>query len=110
MATRYRLKIHPKVITEDLPSLPEELQIDFDEIFKPILHIDPKNCDGLPHHPLTGKLRNWQALEIEWEGNPNAYRLVYRIFDKPAPKHVEIISFAQHNPAYDNAKLRLGKT
>lgn len=109
MVTKYQVKIHPKVLTDDIPNLPEDLQIDFNEIFKPILQFDPHNCDGLPCHKLTGKLKNWQALEVEWEGDPNAYRLVYRIFEKPAPKYVEIVSFALHDPAYDNAKVRLGK-
>ena len=109
MATKYQLKIHPKVFAEDIPNLPEDLKTDFDEIFKPVLQFDPHNCDGLSCHLLTGKLKNWQALEVEWEGDPNAYRLVYRIFDKPAPRHVEIISFAPHDPAYDNAKVRLGR-
>jgi hypothetical protein len=109
VATKYQLKIHPKLIAEDIPNLPDELQVDFDEIFKPLLQLDPHQCCGLPCHPLTGKLRNWQALEVEWENDPNAYRLVYRIFEKPAPRHVQIISFARHDPAYENAKLRLGK-
>ena len=109
MATKYQLKIHPLVLTKDIPDLPEDLKTDFDRIFKFVLQLDPHNCLGLPCHSLTGKLKNWQALEIEWDGEPNAYRLVYRIFDKPAPKHIRVISFAPHDPAYDKAKLRLGK-
>jgi mRNA interferase RelE/StbE len=109
VATKYQVKLHPKVLNDDIPNLPEDLQVDFNEIFKPILQLDPHKCDGLPCHTLTGKLKNWQALEVEWEGDPNAYRLVYRIFEKPAPKHVEIVSFALHDPAYDKAKVRLGK-
>lgn len=109
MATRYQLKIHPLVLSEDIPGLPEDLQVDFHEIFKTILQFDPHCCDGLPCHPLRGKLTNWMALEVEWENNPNAYRLVYRIIEKPAPRYVEVVSFAQHDPAYDKAKLRLGK-
>lgn len=58
---------------------------------------------------LTEKLRNWQALEVEWDNDLSAYRLVYQKFDKPAPRYVQIISFARHDSAYDNAKLRLEK-
>jgi hypothetical protein len=36
----------------------------------------------------------------------SSYRLVYRIFDKPAPKRVEVLSFAEHDPAYERAKAR----
>ena len=111
MATksRYRLKIHPLVNSEDIPALPAELQADFYEVFQPILQTDPYNCDGFPHHSLKGDLTGYRALDIEWEGNPNAYRLVYRINEKPAPKRVLIVSFAEHNPAYDRAKERTGR-
>ncbi|ABW29240.1 hypothetical protein [Acaryochloris marina] len=107
MATRYHLKVHPKVTSEDVHILPEDLKTDFEEIFKPVLQEDPHKCDFLPWHNLTGGLQNYRALEIEWEGDPNAYRLVYRICEKPAPKRVEILSFAEHDPAYEKAKERL---
>jgi len=103
---RYLLKINPLVIREDLPLFPEELQTDFEAVFQPILQTDPYKCEGFPHHLLKGELAGYYALEIEWEGNPNSYRLVYRIYDKPAPRRVLIISFGEHDPAYDKAKTR----
>ena len=111
MATKFRyvLKIHPLVNREDIPDLPAELRADFFEVFIPILTTDPYNCEGFPYHKLKGRLKGYHALEIEWLGNPNAYRLVYRIYEKPAPKRVLIISFAEHDAAYDRAKQRTGR-
>ncbi|NJN74767.1 MAG: hypothetical protein HC799_19255 [Limnothrix sp. RL_2_0] len=48
-------------------------------------------------------------MEIPWGDDPNAYRLVYKIVDSPAPRYVKIMSFAEHNPAYEVAILRLKK-
>lgn len=107
--SRYLLKINPLVLAEDIPALPSELQADFVEVFQPILQVDPYNCDGLPSHPLKGDLSGYRALEVEWEGDKNAYRLVYRVYEKPTPKRVQILSFAEHDPAYDKAKERSGK-
>lgn len=58
--------------------MPAELKEDFWELYEPILEADPLGCGGFPNHNLTGDLRGCRALEIEWEGDPNAYRLVYR--------------------------------
>ena len=111
MATkpRYLLKINPLVNSEDIPALREELRADFLEVFQPILQTDPYGCDGFPHHSLKGELTGYRALEIEWESNPNAYRLVYRIYDKLAPRRVLILSFDEHDLAYDKATARVGK-
>ena len=109
MATRYLLKINPLVLSEDIPTLPEQLQIDFLEVFQPILQTDPHEFEGFPWHSLKGDLAGYRALEVEWEGNPNAYRLVYRIYEKPAPRRILIISFAEHDPAYEKAKNRASK-
>lgn len=108
MATRskYLLKIHPQVSKNDIPELPVELPADFFNIFLPILKTDPYNCQGFAHHRLKGRLKDYWTLEIEWLGNPNAYRLVYRIYEKPVPKRVVIVSFDKHDPAYDKAKER----
>lgn len=107
--SRYLVKIDPRVNQEDIPGLPESLQTDFYEVFIPILKFDPYNCQGFPCHLLQGRLKDYRALEIEWLGDVNAYRLVYRIYEKPAPKRVVIISFDQHDPAYDKAKVRTGR-
>ncbi len=58
-------------------------------------------------HALKGKLKGYRALEIEYDDI--TYRLVYRIYDKPAPKRVEVISIGEHDPAYDRAIERLRK-
>ncbi|HEY9812831.1 MAG TPA: hypothetical protein V6D31_04755 [Candidatus Sericytochromatia bacterium] len=109
MATKsnYLLKIHPKVNDEDLPVLPTELQEDFSEIYKPILMIDPYRCGGFPNHALTGRLKDYRSLEIDWVGV--SYRLVYRVYESPAPKRVFIISFDEHDLAYEKAKERSGR-
>jgi Txe/YoeB family toxin of Txe-Axe toxin-antitoxin module len=39
--------------------------------------------------------------------NNQQYRLVYRIYDKPIPKRVKIISFDVHDPAYEKAQQRV---
>jgi len=109
VATRYLLKINPLVLSEDIPALPEQLQTDFDEVFQPILQADPLRCEGFPWHTLKGDLLGYCALEVEWDGNYNAYRLVYRVYKKPAPRRVLILSFAEHDPAYEKAKVRIEK-
>lgn len=111
MATRsrYLLKIHPGVNAEDLPDLPPDLQSDFTEVFQPILKTDPYGCDGFDNHILKGRLRGYRVLDIEWESNPNAYKLVYRIYDKPSPKRVAILSFDEHDAAYEKAIIRAGR-
>ena len=118
MATKskYEVQAHKLIEIEDLPSLPKELKEDYIDISESILAYDPKNCFGFPRHYLKGKLKDCMALEIEWEGDPNAYRLVYRILEKPAPKRVEILSFAKHeksldgvDPPYSKAQERLGR-
>jgi len=40
-------------------------------------------------------------------GNGVAYRLVYRIYEKPSPRRVLVISFAEHDPAYEKAVARV---
>jgi hypothetical protein len=55
-------------------------------------------------HSLISKLRGFRALEIDW--NQISYRLVYRIYEKPSPQRVIIVSFAEHDDAYFLAKQR----
>jgi mRNA interferase RelE/StbE len=102
---KYFLQVHPLVVSEDLPNLPIILQSDFVNLFKPILQSCPDTGGILSCHKLKGNLRGYHALEILFDDTE--YRLVYRIFEKPAPKRVRVISFDIHDPAYDKAKERL---
>jgi len=105
--SKYLFQTHPKVETEDLSTLPHRLERDFWEIYQLILKVDPYRCGGFPNHALKGRLKGYRALEIDWNGV--AYRLVYRVYEKPSPRRVLIISFAEHDPAYDKAIARLNK-
>jgi mRNA interferase RelE/StbE len=105
MRAKYLLQVHPLVFSEDLPTLPKELQSDFEKLFKPILQISPNNGGILSCHKLKGRLKGYHALEIKY--NNQQYRLVYRIYDKPSPKRVKIISFDVHDPAYEKAQQRV---
>lgn len=101
------MKTHPKFDSEDLPALPEELRNIYENVYRPTLLADPYNCDGFPHHALKGRLDDCRTLEINWNGI--SYRLVYRIYESPTPKRVLLISFEEHDPAYDKAKERTGR-
>lgn len=110
MATKsnYLFQKHPQIESEDLPALPTELQEDFRELYKPILMADPYRCGGFPNHALSGRLKDYRTLEIDWEGI--SYRLVYRVYESPTPKRVLVVSFDEHDPAYEKAKQRTGRT
>jgi mRNA interferase RelE/StbE len=100
---RYWIKVHQWVNSQDLPALPSDLRTDFVN-YQQILAFDPYQTSGIPNHTLSGKLIHYRALEIEWNGQ--IYRLVYRIYESPAPKRVLILSFALHDPAYLKAQER----
>lgn len=102
--SKYQVRVNNFVIKEDLPQLPKELRQDFDDFCNSIFVEDPDDCFGLNNHNLKGELKGYRALEIDW--NNVSYRLVYRIYKKPSPKRVMIISFAEHDPAYEKAKAR----
>jgi hypothetical protein len=102
---RYLLQVHPLVLSEDLPILPMILRTDFESLFKPILQSSPDTGGVLSCHRLKGDLRGYHALEIPFDNAE--YRLVYRIFEKPSPKRVRVISFDIHDPAYEKAKERV---
>ncbi|WP_051030528.1 hypothetical protein [Halothece sp. PCC 7418] len=93
------------MVREDFKELSTFLVNQFWEHYKPLLKTDPYNCSGFPNHALKGKLRGYRALEIDWEGV--AYRLVYRVYEKPSPRRVLVISFAEHDPAYEKAIARI---
>lgn len=102
--SKYLVKVNNLVREQDLPELPKELRKDFQDFCNSIFAEDPYNCFGLNNHTLTGHLRGYRALEIDYNGI--SYRLVYKIYEKPAPKRVLILSFGEHDPAYDKAKQR----
>ena len=105
--SKYIFQIHPLVLSEDLPALPSELIKAFSDEYRPILSADPYGCKGFPNHDLKGRLENFRTLEIDFEGI--SYRLVYRVYESPTPKRVYVVSFAEHDPAYDLAKERMGR-
>ena len=107
MKSNYLFQKHPKIESEDLPALPAELQEDFRDFYKPILMTDPYRCGGFPNHTLTGKLKGYRTLEIERAGI--SYRLVWRIYESSAPKRVFVVSFDEHDAAYEKAKQRTGR-
>jgi len=102
--SKYQVKVHPDVRTEDIPSLPTQLQNDFSG-YQLAIARDPYQKRGVSNHALKGKLKGYWALEIDWEGV--AYRLVYRVYEKPSPRRVLVVSFAEHDPAYEKAIARV---
>ena len=92
-----------KEVQEDLSYLPLELQRRWQK-YQQILAVDPYQMLGLSSHDLIGKLKGCRAVEIEFD--EIAYRLVYKILEKPSPKRVVILSFAEHDSAYEKAKKR----
>lgn len=105
--SKYIFQTHPLVMSEDLPAVPEELRTAFSEDYRPILCEDPYDCRGYPNHNLKGRLNDFRTLDIDFGGI--FYRLVYRVYESPAPKRVYVVSFAEHDPAYDKAKERTGR-
>ena len=104
---RYYLDPVPRFMVEDLPALPPELRDLYLGDIKDALRKRPDKPKGFGHHFLYGDLKGYLALEVEWENDPNAYRLVYKILNNPPPRRVKIISFAKHNLAYDSAMERV---
>jgi hypothetical protein len=43
-------------------------------------------------------------LEIDFEGT--SYRLVYRVYNSSSPRYINIISFGEHDLAYERAIAR----
>lgn len=87
----------------DLVCLPVELQARWPK-YQKLLAIDPHQTLGWPSHNLMGKLKGCRAIDIDWNGV--SYRLVYQIYEKSSPKRVLILSFAEHDPAYEKANQR----
>lgn len=107
MGVRYQVKVQPFVSSEDLPALPEDIQAQLQATYSEVLATDPYRCRGYPSHDLRGRLSGCRALEIDWGGM--AYRLVYRIYNSPAPRRVEVVSIDEHDSAYEKAIARIGR-
>ncbi len=107
MATkiRYKVQLHQGVTQQDLLDLPALMREDLPR-YQQILALDPYKTRRVPSHGLKGELAGRRALEITWNGI--AYRLVYSIYDAPAPRRVLVLSFAEHDPAYERAIARKG--
>jgi hypothetical protein len=101
--SRYLVTLHLGITQQDLPELPPNLQQDLPR-YQQVLALDPYKARKIPNHSLKGALANHRVLAINWNGV--AYRLVYRVYEKPAPKRVVILSFAEHDPAYERAIAR----
>ena len=104
---KYIVQPKPEVISQDLPALPPELETAFKEEYTPILAADPIKCSGYPNHALEGRLKGYRTFDIDFNGV--SYRLVYQIRDSPAPRRVVVVSFDEHDPAYEKAKMRIKK-
>ncbi|MCY7332784.1 MAG: hypothetical protein LH649_09030 [Pseudanabaena sp. CAN_BIN31] len=104
MRSKYLLKTNQQSLQQDLPDLPIALKQDFEAICNTALTQDPYGCFGLPNHQLKGELAHCRAIEIDYNGI--SYRLVYRVYESPSPKRVQVISFAEHYLAYQRAKER----
>ena len=104
MRSKYLLKTNQQFLQQDLPDLPIALKQDFEAICNTALTQDPYGCFGLPNHQLKGELAHFRAIEIDYNGI--SYRLVYRVYESPSPKRVQVISFAEHDLAYQRAKER----
>ncbi|WP_278002766.1 hypothetical protein [Nodosilinea sp. LEGE 06152] len=73
--------------------------------YQQVLALDPHKTRRVPsHHGLKGELAGYRVLGITWNGI--ACRLVYRIYDTPAPKRLLVLGFAEHDPAYERAIAR----
>ncbi|MEB3336047.1 MAG: hypothetical protein VKJ46_01200, partial [Leptolyngbyaceae bacterium] len=102
--SRYQVQIHHLIYVEDLPELSTQLERIFHVISEEILPKYPFGCEEFPSHILHGLLSGWNAVGFTYDDI--AYRLVYRVYDSPPPKRVFIISFAEHDPAYERATSR----
>jgi mRNA interferase RelE/StbE len=100
---RYRVQLHQGVTQQDILDLPLSLQEELSR-YQQVLSLDPDKSRAVTNHRLRGELKGYRALEIDWNGI--AYRLVYRIYDSPIPRRAVVLSFAEHDPAYERAIAR----
>jgi mRNA interferase RelE/StbE len=102
--SNFLVAVNKKVESEDFPNLPMQLQKDFRDLFVEVLAEDPYSRCGLDGHSLKRELRGFETLDIKYLGE--AYRIVYRIDDRPEAMRVDVYAFDRHDPAYDKAKNR----
>ncbi len=100
----YLIRVKSEVYKEDLPILPSFIQGTFADICE-VLKRDPIGCCGLLSKNKGGKLRGYRSISLDYGGI--AYRIIYRICDRPAPRRVEIIAVGEHDVAYENAQGRV---
>jgi mRNA interferase RelE/StbE len=100
----FYVKVDKKVELEDFTNLPDQLQQDFRDIFVKVLAHDPYNRRGLRGHSLERELLGFETIDIKYLGE--AYRIVYKIDDRPEAMRVDVYAFDRHDPAYDKAKNR----
>lgn len=111
ITNKYDLCIHPELMGVDLESvfLPGPLKENFNT-YCSIFRIGPDNFNsypGLKTHSLNKrKLQGYNALDIEWNGNPDAFKLVYKMPEYHKSNTIRLISFSSHNEAYDSAEER----
>ncbi len=98
---KYRIKLHPLLESDDIVALPSRLKVELDDI---LAMLSQSPYTALPTHQLKGRLTGKMAAELEYDGE--AYRLVYQVHDKPAPRWLYIISVGLHDLAYLNAIAR----
>lgn len=103
--SNYLVKRHPKIDTQDLPELPEQIKIYFEDVYCYILSIDPYNRCALSGHYLDhGRLEGLYTIDLE-DIDEYSYRVVYKISELNK-KEVFIISIDRHDAAYKKAKER----
>jgi len=108
----YEVRYHPYFKSKDLNKLLPFLIEDFTEIYYPDLQNSPyPGTSRVRKHRLLNKpLDGYYAVEVDWSEefedviSSEKYRIVYSIDE--VTKTVYIISFDDHNPAYDSAKER----
>jgi mRNA interferase RelE/StbE len=105
--SEFFVKVHRQFYKQDIPNLPDELQENFESIFKQVLKIDPYNRRGLKGHDLDPRreLAGCKTFDINYLGDE--YRIIYKINDSPGVMRVDVLSFDFHDSAYDKAANRL---
>ena len=108
----YDIYLHPCIRSQDLERLPPSLIEAFNKVYYPDLEKTPyPGTSKVKKHRLPDKpLDGYYAIEIDWkeEFEGDIFKLCYRIVYSidSTNKRVYVISYGDHNPAYDSAKQR----